>query len=135
MKNIFVLAISSLALSGFSFTTNPGVKSKKITTISASAPVQQTFGYFRAHRQGKGISLSWGITSPANVSGFSIEWSDTGEPGSFIQLNTLQRNSSLKYAWKHDFPFAGYNHYRIGCVMDDGSVFYSNEDIVRIVQH
>ena len=133
MKNIFVLAISSLALSGFSFTTNPTVKSKKITTISASAPVQQTFGYFRAHRQGKGISLNWGITSPANVSGFIIEWSDTGE--FFIQLNSLLRNSSLKYSWKHDFPFPGYNHYRIGCVMNDGSVFYSDEDIVRIVQH
>lgn len=133
MKNIFVLAISSLALSGFTLNSNPITESKKITTLSAPAAVQQTFGYFRAHRQGSGISLSWGITSPANVAGFIIEWSDTGE--FFIQLNQMQRSSSLKYSWKHDFPFPGYNHYRIGCVMNDGSVYYSNEDIVRIVQH
>lgn len=133
MKNILVLAISSLSLSGLSFTTNPGLESKKITTETVSAPVQQTFGYFRAHRQGKSISLSWGITSPANLAGFVIEWSDTGE--FFIPVNEMQRSSSLKYSWKHDFPFPGFNHYRIVCVMNDGSVFYSNENIVRIVQH
>ncbi len=135
MKNILVIAISSLSLSGFSFTPVPADESKQITTVQDAAPVQEMFGYLRVHRQGKGVSVNWGIISSADVAGFRVERSyDVDFFGSEI-INQVQCNGSLKYSWKDESVFPGYIYYRIGCVMNDGTIHYSAVDKVRIVQH
>lgn len=133
MKSILVIAISSLSLSGFSFTSGPAAETKQITSVKTAAPVQGMFGYLRTHRQGKGVSVNWSITSTAGVSGFIVQRSYDND--FFEGIKDVQCNASLKFSWKDENVFPGYIYYRIVCIMNDGTSYISTVDVVRIVQH
>lgn len=133
MKNLLVLVFSSLAVSGFSFIANPATEKKQSASVVSSSPVQEMFGYIRTHRQGKGVSVNWGVTTGTGITGFTVERSYDRE--FFDVINQVQSTSSLKYSWKDDSVFPGIIYYRIGCITNDGRLVYSAVDIVRIVSH
>lgn len=133
MKTLVILAIFFMAASGFSFTSAPEKTADLPASVSASRPASD-FSYFRAHRQGKrGVALAWGVTSAVNVDGFIIERSYDGD--FFEVINQMSSNGSLKLNCKDENVFPGYIHYRVGCVMSDGSIHYTQVEIIRIVSH
>lgn len=132
MKALLIIAVSSMALSGYSFVSAPQKEKGQTVTISKSSQASD-FGYFRAHRQGRGVALAWSITSLDGVTGFAVERSYDNDY--FEVANTQATNNSLKHAWKDESVFPGYIYYRIVCMMSDGTVHYSEVRTVRIVQH
>jgi hypothetical protein len=133
MKSIVLIAFTSLALNGFSITKQTATENNFPLSQSVSAATQDMFGYFRTHRQGKGVSLNWSVTSMHEVAGFIVERSYDGD--FFEVISQLQATSSMKYSWKDEGVFPGYTHYRIGCVMSDGTTHYTPVEIIRIVKH
>ena len=133
MKALLVFVLASISLTKSSSAKDSLVSSSKHSTVKQIKGIQEMFGYFRAHRQGKGISLNWSITSPINIAGFTIERSYDGD--FYDVINQMNRGAALKFSWKDDFVFPGLIFYRIGCVMTDGSVQYSSIESVRIVKH
>jgi hypothetical protein len=133
MKNLLVLAFSFFSLSGFSFTTLSVFETQSSTTVKTTSPVQQMFTYLRVHRQGKGVSVNWGIATASGVANFKIERSYDGE--FFDPICQTPCNGSMKYTYNDGDIFPGYIYYRIKCTMNDGTSCYSAVDVVRIVQH
>lgn len=131
MKTLLCILCSIMLISSSSFAN--GIPTSKIVsaTIKTSLATQEMFGYFRAHRQGKGVTLNWGMSSMAGIAYFKILHSDDGEY--FKEIANVSPNGN-RQSWKHAFVFPGYNHYRIVCVLIDGTEIYSETDTVRIVQ-
>ena len=135
---------------------------KKITTMGllsllfficiSAKPVKQTyrahhfknatatcsFGFFRAHHQGKNITASWGLTSDAGVAGFSVQRTneDPNDPYSaWYGVASIPCNSSRSYKWIDENVLPGYISYCIVAVMNDGTTVPSEIITVRIVSH
>ena len=133
MKNLLVLVFSVFSLSGFSFTTLSVFETRNPATVKTSSSVQQMFTYLRTHRQGKGVSVNWGIATASGVAYFQVERSYDGE--FFDPVCQTSCNSSTRYTYNDENIFPGYIYYRIKCTMNDGTACYSTVDVVRIVQH
>ncbi len=135
MKALLILVFGSITLIESSSATIPPGSSGKKGTENSSINFQEMFNYFRAHRQGKGISLNWSITSSFGVSGFTIERSYVGDFVDVEIINQMNLGFGLRYSWKDESVFPGIIYYRIGCVMNNGAIHYSAVESVRIVQH
>ena len=132
MKILLCMLCSLILFSSSSF-AHEITAPKIVAPINKISPVvQETFGYIRVHRQGKGVSVNWGMNSMSGIAYFIIERSYDGEY--FDPIHQAPMNGSKRNSWKDDDIFPGYIHYRIVCVMNDGSKVYSETDTVRIVQ-
>jgi len=132
MKKLFVFAIAFIAFTGFTFSVNnDGVKYGATASVSTNATHE--FSYFRLHPQTKkNVVLSWGITTPAGVSSFKVERSYDGD--FYDVISEPACNNSTRFSWKDEGVYPGVIYYRIGCVMSDGSVHYSDIETIRVVQ-
>lgn len=114
-----------------------------VSTTTSNAPVKvsklnPSFSFVRAHRQGKGITATWGITSTDGVIGFTIQktYEDPTDPYAFWEdLCSLPCNPSRSFKHTDNSVFPGYINYRIVARMDNGSDVMSETVTVRIVQH
>jgi hypothetical protein len=89
------------------------------------------FDAFHAHRQQAGISLAWTHTS-ATVTGFIIQHSWDG-----TTFNTIDQVAPDTKGWNNyhdDGALPGFNYYRIGAILSDGTIDYSDVECVRIVK-
>ena len=133
MKTLISLTCIFMFIGNVSFTTELSTFKNDLLTVNANASTQESFGYFRAHRQGKaGVALTWGMSSASGAAYFTIERSYDGE--FFDPIGNLPMNGSSRHNWKDNSIFPGYIHYRIVCVMVDGSEITSDVETVRIVQ-
>lgn len=89
------------------------------------------FGAVNGHRQQNGVALSWQIVPGAAVTGFIIERSYDGV--SFELVGAANTVASGWNRFKDSSVYPGYIHYKIGAIMQDGSIVYSEIEIVRIV--
>jgi len=116
-------------------TVSPAVATHAATYLVAPAKVTGCFDYFRAHRQGSGITMTW-ASSSTNVVMYTIERSEDGEffdpIGSMIAKGN-GRNGTHKF--KDDNVYPGVISYRIAALKSDGSTEYSPVETVRIVRH
>jgi len=129
MKKLIVFSVAFISFTGFTFSddyNNTGITVK-------SQPVQETFKYFRIHRQAKNVVLNWGLSSVSGVSGIIIERSYDGD--FYDVINQMPVTNELKYTWKDLGVFPGIIFYRIGCIMPDGRIAYSQIETIRIVSH
>lgn len=132
MKKLLAFALFYLAFTGYAFSDKQAsLVSDKPVSVSA-ATAQQTFGYFRIHRQAKNVVLNWSVTSPVGVTGFVVERSYDGE--NFDPIIELPCNGETKFSWKDLSVFPGYIYYRIGCISPNVRVTYSEVEVIRIVQ-
>lgn len=129
MKKLIVFAVAFISFTGFSFSEE---NSNTGTTVKGQS-LQETFKYFRIHRQAKNVVLNWGLSSVQGVTGFIIERSYDGD--FYDVINQLPSTTELKYTWKDLGVFPGVIYYRIGCIMPDGRVAYSQIETIRIVSH
>jgi hypothetical protein len=89
------------------------------------------FDAFHAHRQQTGVALAWRHTS-STVTAFVIQHSYDG-----VSFNTIDEVTPELTGWnnyKDDAALPGYNYYRIGAVLTDGSIDYSDVECVRLVR-
>lgn len=132
MKIIRCFLCSFLLMSSTAFANESRHPNKNILLIITNPSAQEMFGYFRAHRQGKGVTLNWGMSFNTQIAYFIIERSYDGE--FFDPLAQVSVNGSKRQSWNDASVFPGYIHYRIVCVMNDATEIYSDVETVRIVQ-
>lgn len=130
MKKLFVFAVAFIAFTGFTFSGKNDVVTNK---TSVTADNYHEFSYFRIHHQSKkNVVLNWGVTTPAGVSSFRIERSYDGD--FYDVINEPACNNATRFTWKDEGIYPGIIYYRIGCVMNDGTVHYSVVETIRVVQ-
>ena len=129
MKSKLVSAFFALVLvastTDLSAGVIPSTKTVPVQTFNSS------FGSFRAHRDGKGITLSWSTATPQDIDAFEVEWSYDGEFYECVASASCDNSTRFKFA--HANAIAGYNYYRVAAHKKDGTVEYSQVEVVRIV--
>lgn len=95
------------------------------------APSTECFDFFRVHRQGPGISLSWAAAS-SGISQFVIERSYDGEFFDVVAAMGCSGSNTHKFNDSDVFP--GTIFYRITAVKSNGTTESSAVKTVRIVQ-
>lgn len=96
------------------------------------SPANQCFKFFRVHRQGPGVSLSWAAAN-SNVVSFTIERSYDADFYESITGMGCSGTGTHKYNDNNIFP--GTIYYRIAALKTDGTTEYSTVETVRIVRH
>jgi hypothetical protein len=135
MKTLFIFSASFIAFTSFCFdpALNTPVASSQTAVNINTGNKQEQLAFFRIHRQAKNVVVNWGVTSPAGITGYTVERSYDGE--FFDIINQFPNNNALKFSTKDESVFPGYIYYRIGCVMNNGSTMYSEVRVIRFVQH
>jgi hypothetical protein len=124
MKTIFSYTTLLLLVLTSSFTIDTQQK------LNAGTQVSESFSYFRAHRQGKGVSLAWSLPS-TQITEFVVERSYDGdyyEPLAFVPST----GTACRYSDTDVFP--GIIYYRVVAVHASGGTTVSAVERVRIVQ-
>ena len=96
------------------------------------------FAFFRTHRQGKGVTAVWGLTSNAGVCGFTLQrtYQDPNDPYSMWEdVNSFVGGSSRSFTYTDENVFPGYIYYRVTAWMYDGNSVTSEIAGVKIVSH
>ena len=123
-----LLLISAVTLTSATYV---GDASKEKSTQSTVQTVDNVFRSFNLHRQGKGISLSWTV-STNSVNSYVIQRSYDGEYFDDLDLHIKTLGRWNRANDTEVFP--GYLHYRIVAILEDGTECYSPVQIVRIVR-
>jgi len=135
--------LSAFAISAMIILTAASPVSKSLPDTKVSAKVKQaqntSFAFFRTHRQGKGITADWGLTSNSGVKCFEVmrTYEDPTDPWSFWEdVSSIPCNSSSRSFKNTDSNvFAGYITYCIVAVMNDGTIVVSDLLTEHIVSH
>ena len=119
-----------ILLCGLFIISSPVVSASPLP-VSNVAKTFNGFDAFHAHRQQTGVALAWRHSS-STVTNFIIQHSYDG-----VTFNTIDQVAPVLSGWnnfKDDGAFPGYNYYRIGAVLSDGSTDYSDINCIRIVR-
>jgi Phr family secreted Rap phosphatase inhibitor len=129
-KIILSLIFVSVVLTGWSFSDKPGSN----LPILNQAPAQSgnPISFFNAHRQGHAIGLMWRVSSSDDVISFQVQRSYDGE--FFDPVANLASTANKRFTWQDENVFPGYIYYRVEATLMDGTTFYSEVEIVHIVQ-
>jgi len=135
--------LSAFAIAAMIITTAATPVSNSFRGTKGPAEVKKTqstgFAFFRTHRQGKGITEEWGLTSNAGVSCFEVmrTYEDPTDPWAFWEdVSSIPcNNSSRSFKNTDNNVFPGFINYRIVAVMNDGSVVVSDLSTEHIVAH
>ncbi len=89
---------------------------------------------FRAYQQGSGVQIGWTCLNEMNMDYYEVERSanatDFVTLGSVAALNSGQ--PSVNYSFYDRQPLQGDNYYRIKVLGKDGSISYTNTEVVVI---
>jgi hypothetical protein len=91
--------------------------------------------FVRAHRQGKGITVTWGSSISADVN-FSVEktyFDPTDIYSEWETVASMPCDGSRSYKCNDNAVYPGFVNYRVAARGNDGSVIYSETVTVRIV--
>jgi hypothetical protein len=136
MKTLVRIGIFSLLLF-ICVSAKPLKQTSSILEIRTTAS-SAAFDFFRTHRQGKGITSTWGLSSDAGVVGFIVKktYEDPEDPYSYWEdVCNVQCNSSRSYKCTDNNVSPGFVSYCIVAVMNDGSIIVSDYSTTRIVRH
>jgi hypothetical protein len=104
--------------------------------VEISKALNPSFSFVRAHRQGKGITASWGTTSNDGILNFVIQktYEDPTDPYAYWEdVCSVDCNPTRSYKHTDNNVFPGYSNYRVIAYMDNGSTVVSEYVTVRIV--
>lgn len=133
--------IASTALFFATAWTSPGylkTEAADVATVSVAKVQDPVFSFFRTHRQGKGITASWGLTSCEGIVGFQVQktYEDPADPYAYWEdVMTIPCNGSRSYKCTDNNVYPGYSNYRVVALKADGSSVISGIATVRIVSH
>jgi len=92
--------------------------------------------FLRTHRQGKGVSIEWAVTSSDGVTGFIVQrtYGDPNDPYSmWDNVSSTSCNQSRSYKCNDENVFPGFLSYRVVIAMANGSRTFSNVSTVHIM--
>ena len=128
--SVMIIATAATPASNTLPETKEPVKVKKVQSTD--------FAYFRTHRQGKGITGTWAVTTNDGVTGFTLmrTYEDPNDQYSVWDVVcTKSCTSSRSYKHTDENAAPGYMNYRVIALMNDGSTTMSDVTTVRIVKH
>lgn len=116
----------------------PNVLPEEASIVSDRDREEGDFSFFRVHRQGKGVTATWGVGTTSGIVGFLVQktYEDPNDEYAYWEdVISLPNNGSrsLKYTDTNVFP--GYINYRIIALKTDGSSVSSGIATARIVSH
>ena len=132
---------SVLAFTTFMFATawtSPGYPIKESAEVKQAKVVAEggDFTFFRTHRQGRGITASWGVASGAGIVGFQLQktYEDPTDPYAIWEdISSIPCNGSRSYKSTDNNVSPGSINYRVVAQKADGSSSASGLSAVRIV--
>ena len=137
MKTITTTGILSLLL--FLCLSASPVKdfnnSKPIIKKTVIAP---SFDFFRTHRQGRGITSSWGLTSNAGVTGFVVRRTYEDPNDDYAEWSIVYSSpcgNSRSYKCNDDVVSAGTVSYQVIAMLQGGGMIASPISTEKIVSH
>jgi hypothetical protein len=138
MKTQFsTFAISALILSATTFSA-PAISPEAKEVVKVEQAQSTDFAFFRTHRQGKGITATWGVTSSAAVVSFSVQktYEDPYDPYSeWVEVSSNGCNGSRSYKCTDMNVSPGFINYRVVARLTDGSSIESALSTVHVVSH
>ena len=128
--SVMIIATAATPISNSLPETKGTVKVKKAQSTD--------FAFFRTHRQGKGITGTWAVTSNDGVACFTMvrTYEDPTDPYAVWEpICTKSCNSSRSYKHTDENVYPGYVSYCVVAEMNDGSIVPSEISTVRVVAH
>lgn len=137
MKTSFLL-LSTVLITAF---TLPFRSAKTQAATGAHAVVaaaqSSSFSFLRIHRQGKGVTATWGMTSADEVLDFVVQrtYEDPADAYAYWEnIATLPSSSARSFTYTDREVFPGTIHYRIVAILTDGRTVQSETSSVRITR-
>lgn len=136
-KQFSSFAISALILSATALPVSNEAPATSETVKVEKADVAG-IAFFRTHRQGKGVTATWGLTSNAGVTGFSLQrtYEDPNDPYSiWDEIANAPCGTARSYRVTDKNVSPGLINYKVVVSMEDGSTFESVVSTVQVVAH
>jgi hypothetical protein len=136
MKTLTTVLIAILiTTSSWNTKTTPLPVDKKTVVTTNTG---ENFSFFRTHRQGKGITSTWGLISNEGITGFVVQqtYEDPTDPYAYwsdLASIPCTDDRSFKYTDKNVFP--GFISYRIVAMSGTSVVDVTEISTVHIIQH
>lgn len=135
--------LTSLVISAMILSTATISFPENSPVTNGTSKLEQTesapgFAFFRTHRQGKGVTATWGVTSNTGVVGFSLQktYEDPNDPYSnWEEVSSAPCNGARSYKCTDNSVFPGSISYRVIAQLIDGSTLASGIETARIVSH
>lgn len=126
------------ALLTFAQVSASDVPVSKSAIISPQQATTSSFSFFRGHRQGKNISLTWGMTSNSDIIQFIIQCTyddPTDQYSVWATKGVVSNNNSHSFKFKDTDVLPGTMHYRIIALSNSAPPVISGIETIRIVSH
>ena len=137
MKTITTTGILSL-LMFICLSASPVKEFNNSKPIIKKVVIAPSFDFFRTHRQGRGITSSWGLTSNAGVTGFVVRrtYEDPNdEYAEWTIVYSLPAGNLRSFKCTDDGVTAGMVSYQVLAMLQGGGMIASPISIERIVSH
>lgn len=137
MKTIATTGILSLLLFICMSATPVKQKSTSVLRIK-NTTTGPSFDFFRTHRQGRGITSTWGLTSNAGVSGFVVRktYEDPTDPyAEWVDVYSSACSASRSYKCTDNNVSPGYISYQVVAIMTDGTSIASEILTDQVISH
>lgn len=133
-----LIAVVVVALFSISASAPSELKAVSKSTTEIKAKVNAGFKFFRTHRQGRGVTSTWGMESESGVANFTLmrTYEDPGDPYAYWEeVCSMPCNSSRSYKWTDENVSPGYISYCVVANMNGGGTITTWINTIRIVSH
>lgn len=132
-----VILLSTALFFAQPFQFNTAVKEQSTDQSSIAASTNAGFSYLRTHRQGKGISATWAMTSTEGVTDFNIQktYEDPNDPYAFWEdMDIVPCDFSRSFKYNDNNVFPGTVNYRVVAHLNNGAAVVSEISVVKIMK-
>ena len=137
MKTITTTGILSLLLF-ICLSASPVKEIKSSTLLVKKTTFAPSFNFFRTHRQGRGITSSWGLTSNTGVTGFVVRRTYEDPNDDYAEWNIVYSSpcgNLRSYKCTDDAVSAGTVSYQVLAILQVGGMIASPVSTEKIVSH
>lgn len=110
---------------------------KKVSSeLTSTKPVEGNFSFVRVHRQGKGITATWGLQGDQSIVGFQVKktYEDPNdEYAVWEEICSVPYTGARSYRFTDNNVFPGSIHYCVLAIRSDGSTLSSGIVSARII--
>jgi len=108
------------------------------SSVKKEKRVNPEFNFFRTHRQGQGITATWGLTMNQGVAGFVVQrtYEDPNDPYSnWENIGAIPCGSDRSYRHLDPNVFPGFISYRVIAYFQQGGSMMSMSSTIHIISH
>ena len=130
---LYLFILAATAISSFVFLPK-AIASEPLPTVAIKQ--NNSFTFFRIHRQGKGITATWAIAVNDGIVNFTIQrtYEDPTDPYAYWEdLNVVPFNQGKSFSFNDKNVYPGIINYRIVALKMDGTTETSEISAIRIV--